>query len=481
MIVLYSKFDIDRSLNREVFFERVFTWINGMKDAPDEFRNLSWEGENSFCKREGKNCLDYEIDEENGLTAFRLKVVDEHNELWTTDYVLDEYNMKFQIRLAREKGIVSAYYSSRFRIPYFLRKLIEEGYGGIDVNLPVIDKPIYLDESNIGIIADLINRKIEYMMPVVYVSYLFDNSGYELDVEELAKDLAGCAHVIAEQSPEISGELRLLVNDENAYNGAIDVFFGKDSLRYLRFADKTSGQFRNLVSRAVYRRLAMLNIADDQSLTSIRIRNKENAVTLEKIDEYEIIKMELDELQEKHRDDLQQIEAASDEIDDYIRQINELKSQNQFFEAALKRKNQGTERQVSLSYSEEELYDDEIKTIVMDCIRRQCKGTGDDEKKWRPYHVLKNILETNEMPKTRDKLRAKLLNILKRSRLKSQDLKELKDLGFTLEGSDHIKAKFHNDDRYMITIACTPGDHCEGENNAHDGVTVIFGKNNAKT
>ena len=476
MILLYSRFNIRRDLKKKIFFERAFTWVNGIKDAQDLFKNLTWDGEPSRSIRVGKNCLEYEIDEELDIVAFRFRITDRIGELWTTDFVLNERQCEFQIRLSREKNMVTADYSSQFRLPYFLRKLIEDGWGGMDRDLPVIDQPVFINEYNISVIADLMNGKTEYTMPVIYVSHLFDCDGYALDVYELAKDMGGCAHVLVEETSGLSGKLRQLTGDRNAYNGAVDVFYGKDHLPYVPSVNRTANQFRYMISQAVYRRLAMLNIDDEQSLTSIRIKNRIRTIQSEKDSQYEILQLEAEGLREKYDQEAEILAMALDENREYEKRINELEARNQALLAALNRKMDGRDRGITLTYTENEFYDDEIKTIVLKCLQRECRRAGDEEQTWRHYHVLKDIVDRNEVSDARENLKANLMRIFRKSRLKSQDWKDLNDLGFVISEGGHDKAKFHGDDRYLLTIACTPGDHREGENMAHSAVNLILGK-----
>ena len=474
MILLYSKFDVDYSLTKDIFFQRTFQWIDGMRNAPDQFKGLSWDGAKSEQILNGKSAIEYEIDQENAVVALRVRIVDENQELWTTDLVLEESQSKLQIRLAREMPSISAKFDTNFRLPFFLRKLIEDGYGGMDTNLRVSDKPFFIDISSIEIAKRIINHEDQYNLPVIYISHPFTKNEYELDVEELAKDLAGSAHVLVESNSEISRILRDNTAGRNPYNGAIDIYYGDESLRYLRHLEQTPNQYRYRIAHSIFSRSSMLNINDEYSLTAIRIRNKEKELRAERNDELELLQLEIEDLKEKRKLDQDIIAEASGEIKELQQNVSALESKVQALQFAFN-KSQTTGKTIELYYTEEELYEDEIKRFVLDCIKKSCDCSGTAEQAWRRYHVLNDLLCSNSCSQYGDNLKQEIESILRRGKLNRSDLRSLKALGFAFEEGGHGKLKFHNDDRYTITLASTPSDYRNGENAMHDAIKLLFG------
>lgn len=475
MILLYTKFKLSDKIDILTLLERAFKWVSGMKNIPEPFKGLSWDGTNSQEWINGKNLVAVEMNNEMNIVAFRVTVVDEADELWTTDIVFNEKIHEIQIRLAREREIVSVDYDENFRLPYFLKQLLRDNLGGLDVDLPVCDKPLYLDDSNISIIEELISGKKIYSLPVIYVSHPFYEDEYYINVEELARDMAGCAHVLVEKTSETTAYLKSATKEKNAYNGAIDIFYEDDSFRYLKRSDLTANQYRYRISHAVYVRLAMRNIDGESSLSSIRLNNKIKTIKDNKI-ETEKLSLKIEELEEKRKYDNEVIESASMEMKQLQKSVNELELKVDSLTNALNRKNAGTSKNITLDYTENEFYDDEIKRIVIECIKRTLNNYDTDTKKSREYHLLNDIAVNNTVSEFGNSIKAEMISIFKKDRLSNSDIKALKGIGFVMQTGNHNKFVFHGDDRYIVTVPKTPSDYRSGENLAHDAVYLIFGR-----
>ena len=93
---------------------------------------------------------------------------------------------------------------------------------------------------------------------------------------------------------------------------------------------------------------------------------------------------------------------------------------------------------------------------------------------WRKYHVLKALLESNEIIGKGEELERELKNILSQvDRISSKDKKRLIELGFISRENKHNKLYFHGDDRYMITLGKTPGDSRAAANAASIAINTI--------
>ena len=149
MIVYYTKYNVKDTFDKEKMLNLAFASVSGMKNVPEEFKNIVWDGTSSFEKKRERNVLAYEIDVEGRIVAFRVAIVDTNDEIWTTDIAFREKEHIIQLRLAREKAIASAEYTSRFHVPYVFKKIIRDGHGGIDVDLQVSDKPIVICSESI--------------------------------------------------------------------------------------------------------------------------------------------------------------------------------------------------------------------------------------------------------------------------------------------------------------------------------------------
>lgn len=482
MIVYYTKYNVINDFNIRKLLDFAFDCVSGMRNAPESFKNCTYNGDESREWKDNRNLMAYEIDPDISTVAFRVALVDENDELWTTDIVLNECKHEIQLRLAREKRIVSIEYNRNFRIPYIFKKLIREGIGGIDSGIPVSDKPFYIDENNLDLAVELITNTKAYSMPVIYVSHPFSTAEYELDVEELAKDMAGSAHVFVEKSSEVSKLLKDSTESKNAYNGAIDIFCNGDSFRYLRWPEVTHNQFRYKISHAVYSRMAMRNIDDDISLSAIKLRNRIKKLTASDI-ETQKLSLRIEELKEKHKELQECFNYASEEVNALEKRKNELENENldlknklNALSAALSRKQGKADETVSFKCSEKQFYDDEIKRIILESIKNTISTYGIVEQERRDFHILKDIIEHNEYSEIGNSIKEEMLRIIKKNKLKRADVSDLKGLGFEIQQGSHDKYVFHNDDRYIITVSNSPSDYRGGENLAHEAVNLIFGR-----
>lgn len=482
MIVFYTRYRVIDSFSSESLLKLGFDCVSGMRNVPEDFKNITWDHSDSGEWKSGRNYLAYEMDAIKGLVAFRVAIVDETDELWTTDAALNEEKHEIQLRLAREKRIISAEYSNSFHLPYLFKKIIREGISAADFDLPINDVPVYITEENLNIISEIITKKRIYSLPIIYVSHPFSKEEYDIDVNELARDMAGSAHVLVEQNSETSVLLKELTDSKNAYNGSIEIFFDDDSLRYYRWPEVTINQYRYKISHAVYSRMAMRNIDDEGSLSAIRINNK-----IKKLDKSGIetnrLYLKIEELEDKIKYEKELFELSAGEVKELQRRVSDLENDKyemqikmQALQDALDRKNNGSSKTVNFDTTENQFYDDEIKRIILESIRLTISSYGPEEQTRRDYHILKDLVDSNKFSKKGEEIKKEMLRIIRQNNLTGQDVRALKGLGFEVQQSGHDKYVFHNDDRYIITVSNSPSDYRDGENLAHEAVNLIFGR-----
>ena len=112
------------------------------------------------------------------------------------------------VQLYSETEDVSAKFPTTFNRPRLLKTIINDGYGDLDGDLDTGDKCLVISEDNLDIVKKIILNEKEYMMPVVYVTPTLHTSNFKLDYNELAKDLAGVAHVLVEKDSNITKQIK---------------------------------------------------------------------------------------------------------------------------------------------------------------------------------------------------------------------------------------------------------------------------------
>lgn len=111
--------------------------------------------------------------------------------------------------------------------PYFVKAILQDGWGATDGALPIGDEPIWLDDNDIGLLiaGETVLGSASSGLPVVYVSAI-GAARWTLsrtEIERLAYDLGGVAHVVVEPSRSFSFSLRDQTSGKNAYGGSISI------------------------------------------------------------------------------------------------------------------------------------------------------------------------------------------------------------------------------------------------------------------
>ena len=91
--------------------------------------------------------------------------------------------------------------------------------------LSATDEPVYLTGDKVDWLAGVVNGYYEYELPLIFVSKIFNSSGYEIDIDSLARKLAGVAYVLAEADDNFVGTLKEKTYARNPYNGHLGVYY----------------------------------------------------------------------------------------------------------------------------------------------------------------------------------------------------------------------------------------------------------------
>lgn len=470
MIIFSTMFYVSKSLTKEVLVDMANAWIS---ESPHyNLGDITWDGTDVFERKSDKQKFELLYDEDEKIIAIRLENIDVNNVIWTNDFVLEERDDKNKIivRLARDAMDKETQIQSKYNRPRLMKSIIKLGYGDKDGDLLISDKALVINEENIDMAEKIVNGKTEYLLPIVYVTRLFDNNDIKLDVKELAKDLAGTAHVLVEEDTRITSELKELTDGKNPFNGAVHIYFSdKVGTRLLPEDFMDSNSFRNRVVNAVCRRLSLLKLEDKYTWSTIRYKKL--------LSQYSKDKQESDDLEKTYEEILKLKEQESSQlIDELENEINDLRTKVQHYEALFQFKKVVGNESVNIYCNEKEFYEGEIKDMIMDILideKNEMEGDPNQEG-WRKYHVLKSIVENNRIIGNGSKLAKELKSILSRiDRINAKDKKRLRELGFVIKDNKHNKLYFCDDNRYSITLGKTPGDCCASDNAASIAISTI--------
>lgn len=463
-------FYVTKELTKEKLIELAFEWVNNSPHYG--FDNISWSGEDLYERETEKQKFSVVQSNDSKILAIRLENIDNDNVLWTNDFVYEECDKDniLLVRLARDAVDKESIVTRGYNRPRLMKTILKLGYGAEDNNLLISDREILITENNLDLAEKVICGRTKYLLPVVYVTKRFIDNVTILDTKELAKDLAGTAHVIVEESTEITAKLKERTNGINPFNGAVHIYYtDKVGTRIIPDDFSKANAFRFKIVNSVCRRLSQVKVDDKYTWGTIRYQKllekyrqdqKENS-ELEKVCE------EILELKEKEHAQL---------VADMELELNELRSKVQNYEYAFQSRKKEQIGNIMFNCSEEEFFEGEIKDMILKLLQDEKKkmDTDPNQRGWRRYHVLEALLKDNEIVGKGQDLDTELKDILSRiDRINAKDRKRLRELGFVSRENKHNKLYFHDDDRYLITLGKTPSDSRAASNSASTAINTI--------
>ncbi len=393
----------------------------------------------------------------NGVNVcgFRYENSDENEMRWVTEVVGTKYTNKFllsvQLDVGSELPVEKIDHGKR---PHFLKTVMNEIGGGMDGKLRVADKPHYLKDKDIGLAADLINSHAGCLMPIVYVS-ADDDGTTHINPIMLSQWLSGMAHVVVEPNRDFSFGLMGEVSNENAYGGAVAIYW-PDGIGKWLFMPKYEYSDPKSMQVAIARKVR-------QSLLSQRAKRECTWGYIQELKSKERIEY-LKQSGSAEIDDF--VAAFDDEIASKNEEINRLEQEI----SRLKYGNYSSASEVttelkalSLTSTEVDRYQGERLEIVVDAIINSIDGTQPHS---RRRHILEDLRDSNIQTGERDTILEHLKELLRSYKsMNSSTRKELERMGFKVtEEGKHYKLEFRNDKRYHFSLAKTGSDHRGGLN-----------------
>ena len=504
MLLFSTVLSINDTLTKDAFIQLVIKWNQGSREE-NVIPGIEWNGERNI--RYGNEKLWMQIEEyrNQNIIAVRYEKIEGDGVIWDSDYVMNFNEMRMSIRLDRSYLEEALSVHSAFHTPAFIALLIDGGYVKDDNGLPVGRRPVLINETNLSLIADVINGDVHYRLPVVYISKT-DDERDPVNTREVAKRLKGVAHVFVQEHSWSGAAIHRLCNKKNEYNGAIGIYYPNEAVGHERILNHIyagSGkrmtekvisrviQYSNIqridtlytwqgVSNALLRdkysskreELAASESARRLSESAARMREYEVKLKLNSADQQiEAMRKEVEKAHSLAQENEDLVESVDEEMRQMRQQIEELTRKND----ALTTENEGLwakMREMSKSPilylgAEDEFFQDEIKEIILESLSETLKKIRG---KTRRADVLGDLIRSNGGFKgTASKKAEALKNTLRGYKnLSGVQKRFLEELGFkiTKEG-DHYKLVYYGDGRYWTSLAVTPSDHRTGENCAH--------------
>lgn len=261
-----TEFPLRKSMGHADFVAEVVAWLRGNSNSSvlDEYSESEIHSDNARLVSEKAEELRFRVLADREVPAalgFRHEIPDNQGRMWRTECVLSEGDQTAGVTLLRLRTQCLARAPGAELIapmkPYIVKALIGSNWGGLDGRLMVTDRPIWLkDDQECLELARLITcGKASKYLPILYVSSINVKTWLisEEEIEKLAYDLGGVAHVVVEPNRNFSFELRDVSAGTNVYGGTVGLSIPSKGIiqrYYLSWMIENSIQLTNVLKSA---------------------------------------------------------------------------------------------------------------------------------------------------------------------------------------------------------------------------------------
>lgn len=326
-----TEFPVASNKGPASFLAEVIAWLRGTPYSTVLASNPENEldRQNAFLRSPaGEQLRLREIKGQDEWVAigFRHDYPDSEGRLWRTEGVLRNQAGFGTDNLIRLRTQCIAHEANAHlenpRKPYLIRALLKNAWDAGDGILQVSDQPIWLKDDTEGLQlarAVTLGSATEFL-PVVYVSAVAVKSWLltAREIERLAYDLGGVAHVVVEPNRAFSFALKDQTDAQNAYGGAIGLSLpGKGVVRRFNVgwqAQDASELIVRVRSTALGARSSMPSRGWDWSELqeqALRQQRTQEQKKLTSVESEQLYIEEIENLQETIKDLKSQIENSS--------------------------------------------------------------------------------------------------------------------------------------------------------------------------
>ena len=463
MIPFATEFAV-KDFERSEFVGLALAWLKGSDYCTlfdeDAITDLSSEVAN-IKSLKGEEIKFHELKDKNATDAigFRYEKHDDQGRIWRTEFVVTQGNLVQGDAILRTRTQCLAKLANVEleppKKPFILKSIIQDGLTVDDGYFSILDKPHRLidNDFSIEIIKETLLGNGSNFLPVVYITMHGDGSFSlsEKQIERLAFELGGVAHVVVEPSRTFSAKLRDSTDGQNAYGGSIGVYLPQAPIGkkfYIGGAIKDSFELCKWLSGYCIAARSRLpskgwdwTELQEQALRRQRERDR-NSLSVRETEE--LYEQEIDTLKER----IKELEIANAAISTSTVRNSDYKSQWD---------------QDSFSMSIPEIYTGEISDriqFLIDCGLQQAEALGIDE---RTIAVAKTLLQHNSKSAELKELREQLGKVITNPKRYSKDVvKLLEKYGYSKK-AEKTHVRLEPDPNLegvsTLTIVKTPSDH----------------------
>lgn len=474
MLLFSTKLKVNDKLTKDAFVRLVIEWNQTSKYEDNIIPGIEWNGDYNVSYVYENLKLEFVEIPDRYVIATRYVKQTEDGVIWNSDYILNLSERNICIQLDRSYMENASHMDQKFSTPHFISMLITQGYLLPDHGLKIGRRPGMIRLAMVEQFQEILYGNGSYQLPIVYVSRTIRNH-LPVDVVTLAYRLKGVAHVAVAESYQVSSQLHDY-SERFETNGDIGIYYrnhmhshkmyryrdykGKDKVLLERIV---SGIIKNENSKEIHPIYTWNGV--NRELLNERLAKLHEEKAKAQAD-YQKDKIDNDELIEIYEEE---IRTLNQQLQDYYSLSNPM---GQAYQGAKTDSGKSSALPV-LSYgAEKDMYPGEIRDLILRILKEVRKNTLDGS---RRAHILDDLIVSNHYEAQSEKLE-KMVKDLFRG-YKSMDgamRQKIKELGFTItEDGSHYKLTYHNDNRYMFTIAKTGSDYREGKNIAQTIIRTV--------
>ena len=344
-----------------------------------------------------------------------------------------------------------------------IRAFVKDAWLKEDI-LPISDEPIMLTGAEVNVVVDAINGSYRGSLPLIFVSKYFDSAGHEVDVQWLAKDLAGIGVVVAEQDDNYLEELKERTNRQNPFNGHIGIYFPHS--RNARVYRPSDWRRYDSVNATIIKEVANYITAQTDA-EGVSWEQLHGEILAHRAKESEDL---LNETINENGTLEDQLKEAKEKLHRAVKETKLLAAQNESLLQALNARDDG--RRMLIAAPIDEFFSGEQYDLVVTTLAKVLRTT---ETNTRAYELLEGILALNALRGEGKEVDETLKRVLsKGENVKERDLLELKAIGFeVVSDSNHYRLIYKGNDKYVVTLHKTPSDARSGKNLVSDILKTI--------
>ncbi|MDE6397930.1 MAG: hypothetical protein K2L51_01265 [Clostridiales bacterium] len=457
MKILSTKLPLKDDVTKEQIYQTIIRWLKDNKQckvAAEKFE----QAENKDAVRivEGYVTLETLTGKRNEIQYLAVRLTHIYKEqTWETELLYGES--------VTEKSVTIHIHclgdATLFKKPPIVRTEIIRAFiaDGLAKNgkLPIQATPIYADYDTLDYLATVMTTRYDQPIPMVYVSKIFDSSGYNSDIDKLSRNLAGIAHIVVEQNGDFAYNLKERTNGNNPFNGHIAIYYPNGKIDRLRQSD-----------------IAVYGAADSRILAdviaAVTAQVDKDAPTWQQLytDKIAADTVLLEDYMSGYDSLEDKLKAAKEKITALTEENTVLRNKNDSLQAALSVS--GIEENIISKSPVEEFYEGEQHDLLVTVLREAATRCGGFE--MRQYELINSLLENNDyIGNGRETLEVVKKVLSSGEAIGKREIAELERVGFKLVAEqNHYKIVYRGNERYWFTISKTPSDRRSGQNNASD-------------